>query len=242
MREFLCFLKTQSCNLFSLLNICDSVTNLLEKKMRALLALAFLFTSTNAHAVYNYMDYPWTDRGEKLVAYATVNKNFLIKNANLIYPRYAVYAPRIKEIAKEHKVPLEIVVLAAIESGFKASAKSPVGAAGMWQFMKPTAREYGLKISANVDERLDWEKSTVAAIRYIKWLAESEFGNDYETAIMAYNYGIGNMKKAIRKAKTSNAWVLINANLLPHETEEHLLKFLIYVQIFEHLEQIEKNT
>ena len=203
--------------------------------MLKIIALSILIITSKANAVYNYMDYPWTDRGDKLVAYAAVNKDYLLKNAVAIYPLYSKYAPKIKKIAERHKVPFEIVVLAAIESGFNINAKSPVGAAGMWQFMKPTARDYNLVVDGGVDERLDWEKSTEAAMRYIKWLAESEFGNDYETAIMAYNFGIGNIKKAIRKAKTSNAWVLINANLLPEETEEHLLKFLIYVQIFNYL-------
>lgn len=207
-----------------------------SKKMRNIMILALLFFSVNAHAVYNYKNYPWTQTGDKLVAYASVHKDKLLKNAKAIYPRYEQYVPYIREVAAKHKVPLEIAALAAIESGFNPSAKSPVGAVGMWQFMKPTARDYGLVINSGVDERLDWKKSTEAAVTYIKWLAETRFGNDYETAIMAYNFGIGNMSKAISRAKTPNAWVLINANLLPIETEEHLLKFLIYVQIFKYLD------
>ncbi|MCY9861079.1 lytic transglycosylase domain-containing protein [Vibrio coralliirubri] len=204
--------------------------------MRHIITVALLLFSCSANAIYNYKSYPWTDRGDKLVAYAAVHKDSLLKNAKGLYPNYTKYAPAIREIAAKHKVPLEIVTLAAIESGFRAKAKSPVGAAGMWQFMKPTARDYGLKVDNGVDERLDWQKSTEAAVRYIKWLAEVRFGNDYETAIMAYNYGVGNMDKIIAKAKTPNAWVLINANLIPLETEEHLLRFLIYTQIFKHLD------
>ena len=146
------------------------------------------------------------------------------------------YAPYIRSIARAHKVPLEIAALASIESGFDPSAKSPVGAAGMWQFMPPTAREYGLKVNRNVDQRLDWKRSTKAAVTYIRWLAEIKFGGDYETAIMAYNYGVGNMMKVIKRSKTSNAWTLINANQVPLETEEHLMRFLIYLQIFKHLD------
>ncbi len=199
-------------------------------------ALFILLGVKGAAAAYNYESYPWTDTGEKLWAYAAVNKTSFHANARALYPKFRQYAPYIHSVASEHKVPLEVVVLAAIESGFDSNAKSPAGAVGMWQFMKPTARDYGLQINKRIDERLDWKKSTVAAIKYIKWLAEIRFGGDYETAVMAYNFGVGNMEKVIRKAKTSDAWVLINANMVPLETEEHLLKFLIYIQMFRHLD------
>ncbi|MCM0149099.1 lytic transglycosylase domain-containing protein [Photobacterium galatheae] len=204
--------------------------------MRHLLPVALLFFSFHAKAIYNYKNYPWTQTGDKLVAYASVHKDKLLKNAEAIYPRYEQYVPYIREIAAKYKAPLEIAALAAIESGFNPTARSPAGAVGMWQFMKPTARDYGLQINPAVDERLDWKKSTEAAVQYIQWLAETRYGNDYETAIMAYNYGVGNMDKVIRRAKTPNAWMLIHANLVPLETEEHLLKFLIYVQIFKYLD------
>lgn len=204
--------------------------------MRYLALICVLFSTFGARAAYNYQNYPWTYSGDKLIAYASIHKDSLLKNAKAIYPRYMQYAPYIRSIAREHKVPLEIAALAAIESGFDPSAKSPVGAAGMWQFMPPTAREYGLKVNRNVDQRLDWKRSTKAAVTYIRWLAEDKFGGDYETAIMAYNYGVGNMMKVIKRSKTSNAWTLINANQVPLETEEHLMRFLIYLQIFKHLD------
>lgn len=204
-------------------------------------ALLFIWlTNYGANAAYNYKNYPWTTNGDKLVAYATIHKDILLKNAEAIYPRYMKYSPYIRKVATKYKVPLEIASLAAIESSFNPLAKSPAGALGMWQFMAPTASEYGLTVHRNIDQRLDWKLSTEAAIKYIRWLAEVKFGGDYETAIMAYNYGIGNMRRAIKNAKTSNAWTLINANQVPIETEEHLMKFLIYVQIFKYLDSIKE--
>jgi len=195
-----------------------------------------LLFSSCANAVYNYHDYPWTRSGEKLTTYASVHSDWLLKNAREMYDRYNAYSPFIRETAKAYEVPPEIVVLAAIESSFSPSAKSKVGAVGMWQFLAPTAREYGLIVDGKIDERLDWQKSTVASVRYLKWLAEEKLNNDYETAIIAYNYGIGNTLKAISRARSSNAWVLINADFVPKESANHLMRFLIYIEIFNHLD------
>ncbi|HAS8541023.1 TPA: lytic transglycosylase domain-containing protein [Vibrio vulnificus] len=159
-----------------------------------------------------------------------------MNNAMGMYERYNSYSPFIRDTAKRYEVPPEIVVLAAIESSFNPLAKSTAGAVGMWQFLVPTAREFGLAVDENVDERLDWQKSTIAAVKYLKWLAEEKLNNDYETAIIAYNYGIGNTLKAISRARSSNAWVLINADFVPEESANHLMRFLIYIEIFNYLD------
>ncbi|WP_210498273.1 lytic transglycosylase domain-containing protein [Vibrio crassostreae] len=133
-----------------------------------------------------------------------------------------------------HQVPREIAYLAAIESSFREDARSKAGAVGMWQFMPATARDMGLVVNNKVDERLDWKKSTVAAVKYIKWLAEGYFNNDYETAIIAYNYGVGNTRKLIKRVRSSHSLALIRSGQLPRESEEYLLKFLTYMHLYEH--------
>lgn len=102
-------------------------------------------------------------------------------------------APRLlgkmKEILRQEGVPEDMVYVAVIESNLLQSARSGVGAAGYWQFMEGTAREFGLTVTESVDERYDVEKATHAACRYMK-SAYSRF-NDWIAVAAAYNAGMG---------------------------------------------------
>lgn len=200
-------------------------------------------STTTSNAIYNHLDYPWTNTDQKVVDYAHKNKEMVLRLGKIMYERYdSKYAGFIEEQLAKHKVPKEMYVLAAIESGFKENAVSHAGASGMWQFMAPTARDMGLKVNSRVDERNDWKKSTVAAIKYIKWLAEDKFGGDYETAIISYNYGIGNTYKLIAKEKTANATKLIRSGSIPKESEEYLMKFLVFMNYFEYLKDLKDKS
>jgi peptidoglycan lytic transglycosylase D len=118
--------------------------------------------------------------------------------------RSKLYLPIMERILKEEGVPHDLVYLPFIESGYKDRAYSRVAAVGFWQFMSYTAKDWGLKRNWWYDERLDFEKSTRAAARYLKFLYE-EFG-DWRLALTAYNGGPGNVNKMIRKNKGKEYW------------------------------------
>ena len=136
---------------------------------------------------------------------------------------------RIDKIFSSKNLPVELKYLAVIESDLKSSATSGVGAAGPWQFMAQTARDFGLKVSRKVDERRDFNKSTVAAAKYLKELYNTY--NDWLLVIAAYNCGNGPVNAAIRKSGSSNFWDL--QYYLPSESRNHVKKFIATHYIME---------
>lgn len=134
--------------------------------------------------------------------------------------------PMIREILIENNVPSEILYLAIVESGLKTHSISDAKAVGIWQFMRPTARNLGLRVDAYVDERRDPVKSTYAAINYLKSL-KAEFGKWY-LALLAYNCGNGKLRQAIRQAKSDDLAVLIDPDkkYLSLETRTFIRKIL----------------
>lgn len=134
----------------------------------------------------------------------------------------AVYFPIFEKVLNEEGMPTDLKYLSIVESALNPSAISRSGASGLWQFMKPTARECGLKISSYVDERMDPEKSTRAAVRYLKQLYET-FGN-WELVMAAYNAGPGRIRSAIKRAGTDNYWEM--ARFLPAETQSYVPGFI----------------
>lgn len=127
-------------------------------------------------------------------------------------------------LLQKEGLPKELFFLAMIESGFNNSAYSRAKATGTWQFMKATARSYGLTINHWVDERRDPVKSTIAAARYIRDLY-SQF-NDWYLAIAAYNAGPGKIRSAIRRSKSRDYWVLAQSAYISRETKEYVPKML----------------
>jgi membrane-bound lytic murein transglycosylase D len=119
--------------------------------------------------------------------------------------------------------------LSVIESHLGASATSWAGAGGPWQLMPSVAKEYGLQVGGNIDQRTDYFKSTHVAARIMK-KSYSEFG-DWLLVIAAYNCGNGCVRSAIRRAKSKDFWQL--QNLLPEETRNHVKKFIATHLIFE---------
>ena len=101
----------------------------------------------------------------------------------------AIFFPIFEKYLQEQGLPQELKYLAIVESALDPKAKSPVGAGGLWQFMKPTARLMGLKINSYVDERFDIHKSSAAAARYLAELYTRY--NNWTLAIAAYNCGPG---------------------------------------------------
>jgi len=123
-------------------------------------------------------------------------------------------------------VPREIFYVAMIESGFKPRARSFANAVGYWQFIEPTAKAYGLKKDFYYDQRMDFEKSTVAACEYLQYL----YGryNDWYLAFAAYNTGETRIDRHIKYFKTRNYWELTN---LPKETQNYVPSILAYIFI-----------
>ncbi len=133
------------------------------------------------------------------------------------------YFPIFEHVLNANNLPLELKNLPIIESALNATAVSRVGAAGLWQFMIPTGRMYGLEVNSLVDERLDPVKSTHAAARFLKDLF-SMYG-DWHLVIAAYNCGPGNVNKAIRRSGGKRDYWAIYP-YLPAETRGYVPIFI----------------
>jgi membrane-bound lytic murein transglycosylase D len=141
------------------------------------------------------------------------------------------YFPSFEEALDRENMPMELKYLAVIESALNPNATSPVGAAGMWQFMAPTGRMYGLKTSSTYDERRDVQKSTDAAIKYLR--NSYRIYGDWLLVIASYNCGPGNVNKAIRKAGgVKNFWAV--QQYLPRETRGYVPAFIAATYVMEY--------
>ena len=146
------------------------------------------------------------------------------------YRRSGRYRPAIMRALKEAGLPEELSWLPLIESGFKIRALSRSRALGLWQFIASTGYKFGLKRDRWIDERMNPEKATIAAIAYLKELHQI-FG-DWTTALAAYNCGEGTVLRCIRTQKISyldNFWDLYEK--LPRETAFYVPKFLAVLHI-----------
>lgn len=153
--------------------------------------------------------------------------------------RTNVYFPLILDKLIESDMPVDLANVVIIESSVRPNAISKVGATGMWQFMKGTAKENGLVVNSYVDERRDPSLATDAAIKYMKKLYK-RFG-DWSLVIAAYNCGPGRVSKAIRQANSTSYWDL--ERYLPKETRNYIPKFIAttYLMNYHHLHDIQAS-
>lgn len=133
------------------------------------------------------------------------------------------YLPMVKTTVREHGLPEDIAYLVMLESGANPEARSPANALGMWQFMPATARSYGLRVDSWVDERLDPEKSTKAAMLYLKDLY-GMFGC-WRLALSAYNSGENKLNKVLCKEDANEYDEICTSRSLKRETREFFPRF-----------------
>ncbi len=152
------------------------------------------------------------------------------------FKRSGRYRPKIVAELKAAGLPEELSWLPLIESGYKVRALSKARALGLWQFIPSTGYKFGLKRDQFVDERLDPDKATKAAIAYLKEL-HNIFG-DWATVLAAYNCGEGRVLRVIRSQNVNyldNFWDLYER--LPRETARYVPRFLATLHIVKNPEK-----
>lgn len=158
------------------------------------------------------------------------------KNLEMNLGRSQYYMPMIDSIVQAKGLPKELKYLPLVESEYKVGGKSRRGARGIWQFMSPTARMYGLKVSSVADHRLHPEASTDAAFTYLADLYEMFY--DWELALAAYNAGPGRVQRAMRATGLANPTFWDIRHLLAKETRDYVPKFTAAVYVMAHYDQI----
>jgi len=163
---------------------------------------------------------------QEINKFQTVERDFFIES----YQRSGRYRDMITKKMREAGLPEELSWLPLIESGFKVKALSRARALGLWQFIPSTGYKFGLTRDTWIDERMDPEKATDAAIAYMKELHQI-FG-DWTTVLAAYNCGEGAVLRVIRSQQISyldNFWDLFQK--LPYETARYVPRFLAVLHI-----------
>ncbi len=171
---------------------------------------------------YDLRSYDRRERMDRvLLAFTYMHSNTIqtLKKANRFFPQ-------IEPILKEQGVPDDFKYLMAIESSLNTTARSPAGAAGLWQIMTQTGRELGLEVNDHVDERYNIEKSTRAACRYLKQ-AYAKYG-DWMLVAASYNAGQGRISTQLSKQKVDEGMDL----LLVEETSRYMFRLLAVKELF----------
>ena len=145
--------------------------------------------------------------------------------------RGAQYLPRLRTIVAEAGLPDVLALLPAVESSFRSHARGPTGSRGLWQLEAKTARRFGLVVNRKRDDRLDPERSTRAAVRYLRILYARY--NDWPLALAAYNAGEGRIDKALRGRREATFWQLAAEHRLPPINREYVPRFLALIRVVE---------
>ena len=147
--------------------------------------------------------------------------------SELCFKRANRYFPALAKILKEQGVPLDFLYLAVTESSMDYNAYSSAKAAGMWQLLSGTARDFGLEVGEDVDERYDPEKSTVAACKYLK-SAYKKYGH-WPTVAASYNAGMQKISNELSKQRVDNSFDLY----LVQETSRYVFRIIAYKLLME---------
>jgi membrane-bound lytic murein transglycosylase D len=164
---------------------------------------------------------PWNNIVKRFIISYTTSRRTTMSN---VLARSQYYFPIIEEELMRTGLPLELRMLPVVESALLPTARSPVGATGLWQFMYGTGKTYGLVQTTYVDERCDPVASTRAACRYLADLYK--IYGDWTLALAAYNCGPGNVNKAFKRAGegAKNYWDIYP--YLPRETRDYVPSFI----------------
>ena len=160
------------------------------------------------------------DRELTSIIYGQTTTELCFKRANRYFPVLA-------KILKEQGVPLDFLYLAVTESSMDYSAYSSAKAAGIWQLLAGTGRDYGLEVNDDVDERYDPEKSTVAACKYLK-AAYKKYGH-WPTVAASYNAGMQRLSNELSKQRVDNSFDLY----LVQETSRYVFRVIAYKLVME---------
>lgn len=166
-----------------------------------------------------------TDIRERMDRELLVN-TYWQSNTMLFHKRANRWFPVIEPILRKNGVPDDFKYLAVIESGL-TNTVSPSGAVGYWQILEATAKQYGLEVNSEVDERYHVEKSTEAACKYLKEAYE-KFGS-WELAAASYNMGMGGISKQVNRQRQTNYYDLI----LNQETSRYVFRIIAAKLILE---------
>lgn len=165
---------------------------------------------------------------------------YFLGNGRKYYARYLMrstkWVPMMHAELEARGMPRDLVYLSMIESGFTTSATSYASAAGLWQFMPATGRQYGLRVDWWMDERRDPTKATHAALDYLAYLNKM-FDGDWWLAWASYNGGEGRVMKATRRYGTTDFWKIVEYNALHTETENYVPKLIAAAIIGKHPER-----
>lgn len=155
-----------------------------------------------------------------IVSYTTRNKSTMETVISL--SRY--YFPIFEEALAREGMPLELRMLPVVESALRPTARSRMGATGLWQFMLATGRQFGLEVTSLTDQRCDPVLATDAACKYLKYL----YGlyDDWTLAIAAYNCGQGNVNRALSRAGSGAKTYWDIYWYLPYETRNYVPAFI----------------
>ena len=156
-----------------------------------------------------------------------ISFTYMHTNSTLMLKRSKRIFAKVVPILRANGVPEDLKYLMAIESNFDPKALSSAGAAGLWQFTKSTAKEYGLEVSSEVDERYHIEKETVAACKYL--LKSYDKYGDWMTVAASYNGGQNGISKRIenqRQRKAMDLWLV-------EETSRYMFRILAAKMFFE---------
>lgn len=178
-------------------------------------------------------EHPYIDRWIEFFTQTAKGREFFSRSLE----RMSLYGPHIARWLKENQLPPKLVWLAFIESGLNPNALSRARAKGIWQFIRGTARRYGLKRNTYLDERSDPYLSTLAASRYLRDLYLN-YGS-WELALAAYNAGERRIDRAWRKAGHNDYWQMLHhpRRILPRETKHYVPKLIAAYRIGIQLER-----
>lgn len=174
---------------------------------------------------------PFNGRVKGFIDYFTIrNRDY----SRTMLKRREVYFPLFEKYLAKYGMPDDLKYLSIVESGLNPKAVSHAGAAGLWQFMPSTGRIFRLNQNWYIDERLDPEKATEAACRYLKQL--HGMFDDWQLALAAYNAGPGNVNKAIRRSGGKKDFWEVYEHL-PRETRSYVPQFAAVMYVMQYAEE-----